>query len=156
MQRSAADLCSSVGRVTIHRFSRTDAGFPMSSCPRTLEPQLCTLVEQPPVDDGWIHEIKYDGWRLLARKEGPHVSLWTRGGIEWSRRLPAISAAVRDLPTRDAWLDGELVHLDENGFPDFDALQTDMRSRRRARLFFHVWDVLWLDGRDLCRVPLLD
>src|SRR3982750_248620 len=125
----------------------------MLSLPRTLDPQLCTLAAEPPSGDGWIHELKYDGWRLVARKDGDDVRLWTRGGVEWSRRLPAISAAIRDLPVRNAWLDGEVVHLDANGFPDFEALQRDMRSGRREWLYYHVWDLPWLNGKDLSRLP---
>jgi bifunctional non-homologous end joining protein LigD len=124
--------------------------------PALLEPQLCTLVEQPPSGADWLHEIKYDGWRLLARKQGDDVRLYTRGGIEWSERLPRLVEAIRGLGASSAWLDGEIVHLDDAGFPDFEQLQRDMRARAERRLVYHVFDLLWLDGEDLMRKRLLD
>src|SRR4051812_8939098 len=128
----------------------------MSSLPRTLDPQLCTLVPEAPSGDSWLHEIKYDGWRLLARKHDKDVRLYTRGGVEWSQGLPALKRAIASLPVREAWLDGEIVHLDHEGLPDFEAVQRDMRARDETRLFYHVWDVPWLDTENLCGIPLLE
>jgi bifunctional non-homologous end joining protein LigD len=124
--------------------------------PALLEPQLCTLVEQPPSGADWLHEIKYDGWRLLARKQGDDVRLYTRGGVEWSERLPHLVAAIRGLSVSSAWLDGEIVHLDDSGLPDFEQLQRDMRARAEQRLVYHVFDLPWLIGEDLTRRRLLD
>jgi len=124
--------------------------------PALLEPQLCTHVEQPPRGVNWLHELKYDGWRLLARKHRDDVQLYTRGGIEWSQRLPRLVEADRNLRVDSAWLDGEIVHLDDAGFPDFEQLQRDMRARAERRLVFHVFDVPWLNGEDLTRRPLLE
>jgi bifunctional non-homologous end joining protein LigD len=124
--------------------------------PAVLEPQLCTLVEQPPSRADWLHEIKYDGWRLLARKHGDDVRLYTRGGVEWSQRLPHLVEAIRELRVESAWLDGEIVHLDDAGFPDFEQLQRDMRARAERRLIYHVFDLPWHNGQDLTRRPLLD
>jgi bifunctional non-homologous end joining protein LigD len=124
--------------------------------PAVIEPQLCMLVERPPSGANWLHEIKYDGWRLLARKAGDEVRLRTRGGIEWAERLPHLAEAIRGLGASSLWLDGEIVHLDDAGLPDFEQLQRDMRVGDERRLVFHVFDLLWLNGEDLTRDHLLD
>jgi bifunctional non-homologous end joining protein LigD len=104
----------------------------------------------------WLNEVKYDGWRLLARKQGRHVRLYSRGGIEWSERLPKLADAVRSLGARDAWIDGELVYLDDDGFLDFIALQHSMPARVERRLVYHVFDVPWLNGESLPRATVLN
>jgi bifunctional non-homologous end joining protein LigD len=128
----------------------------VTKLPTFLEPQLCTLVARPPSGSDWLHEIKYDGWRMLARKQSDDVRLYTRGGVEWSQRLPRLVDAIRELPIASGWLDGEIVHLDDAGCPDFEQLQRDMRARAERRLVFHVFDLPWLDGEDLTRRPLVD
>jgi bifunctional non-homologous end joining protein LigD len=72
----------------------------------------------------------------LARKHGNDVRLYTRGGVEWSQRLPRLVEEIRRLNVTSAWLDGEIVHLDDAGFPDFEQLQRDMRARAERRLAF--------------------
>ena len=94
-------------------FHSSDAGIPSclllslrsKSLPALLEPQLCTLVEEPPGGADWLHEIKYDGWRLLGRKHGDDVRLYTRGGVEWSQRLPHLVEAIHC----PAWPERSLV-----------------------------------------------
>ena len=124
--------------------------------PPLLAPQLCTLSPATRDGDGWLHEIKYDGWRLLARKDGNHVRLFTRGGHEWHARLPKLVRAIAALPVRRAWLDGELVYLDANGYPSFERLAGRVRTGDESRLFYQVWDMPWRNTRDLRRVPLLE
>lgn len=124
--------------------------------PRSLAPQLCTLVPAPPDGAEWIHEIKYDGWRLLARKQGKRVRLFTRGGHEWSARLPRLTAAIAALNAGSAWLDGELVYLDDDGVSRFEPLAGCIRSRSESRLYYQIFDLPWINGRDLTHSPLLD
>jgi bifunctional non-homologous end joining protein LigD len=124
--------------------------------PAILSPQLCTLTSDIMTSDEWLHEIKYDGWRLLARKDAKSVRLYTRGGVEWSARLPKLAAAIQSLGAKSAWLDGELVYLDANGFPRFELLHRAIRSSDEASLYFQVWDLPWLNGRNLCDRPLLE
>jgi len=124
--------------------------------PHSLAPQLCTLVTDVPRGDDWLHEIKYDGWRLLARKDGDNVRLFTRGCVEWSARLPKLTAAIRQLRARNAWLDGELVYLDERGYPRFERVLSCVRSSNETALYFQVWDLMWRNGRSVSDRPLLE
>jgi bifunctional non-homologous end joining protein LigD len=124
--------------------------------PALLEPQLCTAAPRAPSGDDWLHEIKYDGWRLLARKQGTRVRLYSRGGVEWSERLPKLAAVIRSLSVDGVWIDGEIVCLDDMGFPDFVALQHAMRARDERRLVYYMFDLPWLDGESLCRESVLD
>jgi bifunctional non-homologous end joining protein LigD len=124
--------------------------------PTTLDPQLCTSASTAPAGAEWLHEVKYDGWRLLARKHGRDVRLYTRGGVEWSERLPNLAAAVRSLNVYDVWMDGEIVYLDDQGFPDFVALQHAMRARAERRLVYQVFDMPWLNGESLARATVLE
>jgi bifunctional non-homologous end joining protein LigD len=121
-----------------------------------LEPQLCTAAPSAPSGDEWIHEIKYDGWRLLARKQGSVVRLYSRGNVEWSERLPKLADAVRSLDVADAWLDGEIVCIDDRGCPDFHALHHAIRARNEHRLVYQVFDAPWLNGEPLWTQSLLD
>lgn len=125
--------------------------------PRLVAPQLLTAVKEVPEGDGWIHEVKYDGFRLLCRLEGGAARLFTRGGHDWTRRLPGIAAAAARLGLHDTWLDGELVVLGADGVPSFPALMRAMRGRRHAAaLAYQVWDAPWLDGRDLTAACVLE
>lgn len=125
--------------------------------PTFVEPQLATLTDKPPVGQRWIHEIKFDGYRLQARIDGGHVTLTTRGGLDWTKRFgKAVAEALAALPVRQALIDGELVVENDAGSSDFSALQADLSARRTDRFVFYVFDILHLDGFDLTAVPLLE
>jgi len=131
----------------------------MSSLPRWIEPQLLTLASHPPAGEGWIHELKYDGYRLHAWLQEGAVRLLTRRGHDWAERMPSVAAAAAGLAARSAYLDGELVLLDEGGRPDFQALHRGVRGRRKRLpgfLAFQAFDLLHLDGADLRDWPLLE
>jgi bifunctional non-homologous end joining protein LigD len=102
-----------------------------------------------------LYEIKYDGFRLLAGVHRGHVTLRSRPGADWTARLPAIAREVRALG-RDVALDGELVYLADDGFPDFDRLRSAAQSGDSSRLYYQVFDLLSIDGRDLTSAPLLE
>ncbi|HSU17995.1 hypothetical protein [Longimicrobium sp.] len=120
-----------------------------------IPPQLLTSAKSPPAGEGWLNEVKYDGYRLLARIAVGRVRLYTRQGNDWTARLPAIAAAVAELGLERGYLDGELVAVGADGLPDFDLLHRAMRGGRRAPpLIYHVFDVLQLGGRDLFASPL--
>lgn len=122
--------------------------------PADLTPQLATLVDEVPEGDGWIHEIKYDGYRLLALVRGGKARLMTRRGNDWTDRFPAVAGAAARL-AKTAVLDGELVVFTPEGTTSFQALQNALSSGRAADLVFQAFDLPYLDGMDLAAVPLL-
>ncbi|MBB4862183.1 bifunctional non-homologous end joining protein LigD [Pseudomonas nitritireducens] len=121
--------------------------------PAALSPQLATLVDAPPAGD-WRYEIKLDGYRLLARLEGGKVHLLTRNGHDWSRKLPQLCQALAALDVRNAWLDGEILVMDEEGRPDFQRLQNAFDAQLCDDIHYTLFDLLWLDGTDYRRQPL--
>ncbi|MGE5468541.1 MAG: DNA ligase D [Ignavibacteria bacterium] len=126
-----------------------------SSPPAFLAPQLATLVESPPAGDGWLYEIKYDGYRLLARLADGGARLFTRAGNDWTARLPALAQRLTGLGLDGSWLDGEIVVLDARGIPDFQALQNAFEGAA-ARIAYYLFDAPWLHGRDLRSLPLAE
>ena len=120
--------------------------------PDFVAPQLCRLVDDPPVGAIWVHEIKFDGYRMQLRVQNGHAALRTRKGLEWSHRFPEIVADGRRLP--DCIIDGEICALDEKGVPSFARLQQALSGGRTAELIFFVFDLLFLQGADLRKEPL--
>jgi bifunctional non-homologous end joining protein LigD len=126
-----------------------------SRMPRTLEPQLATLVDAVPSGEEWLHELKLDGYRLLCRLDGSKVQLLTRAGNDWTDRFPTLAEALAGLPARSALFDGEAVVLDAQGRSDFQALQRSFGQERRD-LHLFAFDLLYLDGYDLRHAPLVE
>jgi bifunctional non-homologous end joining protein LigD len=121
--------------------------------PETFAAQLPTLVKSPPSGPQWIHEIKYDGYRIGARIKLSIVNLFTRNGNDWTSAFPEIAAAMKELPVKEALIDGEAAVLLHDGTTSFQALQGAMRHQR-GRLVYFAFDLLHLDGRNLSRLPL--
>ncbi len=124
--------------------------------PSFIEPQLASLATSPPAGDSWVHEIKFDGYRLLARIDGGRVRLKTRSGLDWTSKFPSLQKALERLPVVAAFLDGEVVVETERGTPDFGALQQDLSEGRSDRFCYYLFDLLHLDGADLTRASLND
>jgi bifunctional non-homologous end joining protein LigD len=122
--------------------------------PRFVPPMLCALVDRAPEGADWVHEVKFDGYRMQAIVAGRRARLMTRNGHDWSARFPETAAALGRLP--DAVLDGELVATDEAGMPDFPALQSAVLRRATAGLVFYAFDLLARGGEDLRARPLLE
>ena len=122
--------------------------------PEFIEPQLCQSVERPSNQSDWVHEIKFDGYRVQARISGGKAVLRTRKGLDWSHKFPEIAAACASLP--DAIIDGEIVALDGNGAPDFAALQAALSEGNTGNLVFFVFDLLFAKGEDTRPLPLVD
>jgi len=120
-----------------------------------IEPQVPTLVDQPPQGPGWIHEVKHDGYRTLVVVERGKARAYTRNGFDWSHRYRSIVRGVTALACRAAILDGEVIVQDSRGISDFEALKTAIKWQPE-RLFFYVFDLLHLDGRDLRSDALLE
>ena len=128
-----------------------------SAMPDFVEPALATLKPSPPTGPKWLHEVKFDGYRLQARLEGTEVRLLTRSGLDWTDRFgPDIPNALRALPAQQALIDGELVVESGAGASDFSALQADLSAGRNDRFVFYVFDLLYLDGQDLRDAPLIE
>jgi ATP-dependent DNA ligase len=122
-----------------------------SAPPGFLRPCEPTLADRPPTGPGWLHEIKHDGFRVLARKQGERVLLWSRRGADFTTRFEAIAEAVRGLAPDQALIDGEAVVLRADGRSDFRALMT---KRGGAEASLVAFDLLRLDGDDLRLRPL--
>jgi bifunctional non-homologous end joining protein LigD len=123
--------------------------------PAKLSPQIATLATAAPTSDEWIWEIKFDGYRLLARVAGANVQLITRGGHDWAAKMPALVRSLAALGLESAWLDGEIVVMGTKGTPDFHALQNAIDDPRSGTIEYFLFDVPYLEGYDLRKVPLL-
>lgn len=124
--------------------------------PAAIRPQLAALAKRPPAIGDWAYEIKFDGYRLMCRLEDGRARLFTRGGHDWASRMPALAREIETLPVETAWLDGEVVVLNDSGLPDFNALQNAFDRRSTAALTYFAFDLLFLNGRDLRGLPLRD
>ncbi|CAM3110591.1 bifunctional non-homologous end joining protein LigD [Paracoccus aminovorans] len=132
-------------------------GARKAAMPGFVPPMLATLVSAAPQGDRWLHEIKFDGYRLQARIEAGRVKLLTRSGLDWTARFgKAVPQALRDLPVGSAILDGELVVETDAGASDFSALQADLSAGRDDRFAFYAFDLLYLDGYDLRGAALVE
>ena len=120
--------------------------------PDFVAPQLCQLVARPPDGGNWVHEIKFDGYRLQMRVEGGEVRFLTRSGLDWTPKFEALGTAARRLP--DGIYDGEVVVLNATGAPDFMALQAALSDGRSEDLVFFAFDLMFLEGADLRTLPL--
>src|SRR5262249_7931924 len=129
-------------------------GARRAALPAFIEPQLATLVAAPPDGDGWLHEMKFDGYRVLCRVEGRSVRLLSRKGLDWTGRLPGIASAAGRLGVRSAMLDGEAAVVLPNGVTSFNALQNALGGAGGDEPVYFVFDLLHLDGYDLAGVPL--
>ena len=132
-------------------------GSPLKSLPQTLAPQLATLANAPPSDGaGWIYELKFDGYRILARIDARGaVRLFTRSGNDWTDKLASVADAIKALGLRSTWLDGELTATGDNGAPDFQRLQNAFDRAATTGLIYTVFDLPVYAGRDLREEPLL-
>jgi bifunctional non-homologous end joining protein LigD len=129
---------------------------PTASKPEWFPPQLATLAAAAPGGDDWIHEIKFDGYRLLAWIEGSRVRLMTRNRKDWTERFPQVADALAGLGVRDSVWDGEVAVELENGATSFQALQNALRDDSRGALKFFLFDVLYHSGRDVRARGLLE
>jgi len=123
--------------------------------PAFEEPQLATLVDEVPAGNSWIHEIKYDGYRLLLSVGDGLATAWTRKGLDWSDKFKALVKAAARLPA-GCLIDGEAVALDEKGRPSFQLLQSTLKDQRGANLAFYAFDLLVDRGEDIRKLPNIE
>lgn len=124
-----------------------------SALPDSIKPELATLVESAPEGD-WRYEIKFDGYRVMARVDNGSVRLFTRNGHDWTHKLPRQAEAIVSLGLESAWLDGEMVVANEQGVPDFQALQNAFEKGRSENIVYYLFDMPFLNGTDLREVAL--
>ncbi len=124
----------------------------ISEMPDFVPPQLCASVDTPPGGEGWVHEIKFDGYRMQLRVGDGGVTLKTRKGLDWTEKFAAIAKEASTLP--DALIDGEIVAMDAEGVPDFSTLQAAIADGKTDKLVFFAFDLLFAQGLDLRRLPL--
>ncbi|PBB87979.1 DNA ligase D [Mesorhizobium sp. WSM3876] len=122
-----------------------------------IEPQLATLEKTAPSGEEWVHEVKFDGYRMQAQIAGSEVRLLTRTGLDWTKKFegPAV-AGLAGLKCRDAVIDGEIVVLADSGVSSFALLQADLSAGRTDRFVYYVFDLMRLDGEDLRGEPLVE
>ncbi|MCP4380111.1 MAG: DNA ligase D [Hyphomicrobiales bacterium] len=124
--------------------------------PKFVAPQLATLAEIPPTGDDWLHEIKYDGYRVIAAIGGGEAAVYTRRGLDWTDRFRQLVRPLIDLPCRSALVDGEVAVTDKAGRTDFGALQVALGEGSGAGMGYYLFDLLSFNGTDMRRLPLTD
>ncbi|MBA2650026.1 MAG: DNA ligase D [Legionella sp.] len=123
--------------------------------PQIIHPQLATLVNKAPEGDAWLHEIKFDGYRILAFIENKKVILRSRNNIEWTKELLPVAHALEKVTSKNLILDGEVVLLDEQGKSDFQLLQNTIKANQSSKFIYYIFDILYYDTYNLMRLPLL-
>jgi bifunctional non-homologous end joining protein LigD len=140
-----------------HAAASKTAGAKMKTAPATLSPQLATLVSHPPADGAsWLYEVKYDGYRILAKIEGRRVRLITRNGHDWTAKLEHLAKALESMSLKPGWLDGEIVMLAANGGTSFQKLQNAFDTEHTRDIVYFLFDIPYYDGRDLTDIPLVE
>jgi bifunctional non-homologous end joining protein LigD len=134
--------------------SKTRSASPPAS--DAIEVQLATLTSVAPNSDEWIHEIKLDGYRIVARIEDGKAQLLTRRGNDWTARAPKLAETLAALPLHNAVLDGEMCSVRPDGRSDFQGLQNALSESRSGSLIYYAFDLLFLDGHDLSVLPLTE
>ncbi|SFV32032.1 non-homologous end-joining DNA ligase [Hyphomicrobium facile] len=132
------------------------AGAVKSAMPAFVAPCLATLVAKPPVGDDWVHEIKFDGYRIQARIEKQSVRMLTRNGLDWTERFGKLPELLAEFHDGSAIIDGELVADDASGHSSFSALADALKSGRSEKFVLHCFDLLYLDGMNLLDAELGD
>jgi bifunctional non-homologous end joining protein LigD len=133
------------------------AGARKAALPDELKPELATLVDEPPRDArNWVYEIKFDGYRMLARVQRGRVTLVTRNGNDWTAKLGALQKALESMELPDGWYDGEIIMPGEKGASDFQALQGAFDTARTADMVYYLFDLPYCAGYDLREVPLVE
>src|SRR4029079_1620112 len=123
--------------------------------PSFVEAQLATLVKNPPEGPHWVHEIKYDGYRMLCRIENGETAMISRNEKDWTAKFPSVAQSLSRLSVESAWIDGEVAVVDSKGRSSFQALQNALSGESTALTFF-AFDLMYLNGIDLRGAALTD
>ena len=145
-----------MGEAKVIAFAQKRSGVGTTSRPaKWIKPQLTRLVDEAPTGGGWLHEIKYDDYRMHARIDGRDIKLLTKTGLDWSHRYRRTIEALGALKMKSAYLDGELCALYAYGVPSFSRLQAAMDEGRTDELVFFAFDLLFLNGASIAQLPLI-
>lgn len=130
-----------------------------AAMPEFVAPQLATLVREPPPGDEWLHELKFDGYRMVCHLQQGQARFWSRNGKDWTEKFPSLAAALQVFPAVTAILDGEVVIVDKAGRTSFQKLQQSMgkggKGAEKVPAFvFEIFDLIYLDGYSLAQTPL--
>jgi bifunctional non-homologous end joining protein LigD len=138
------------------RIKKKDPDFAAgrSALPAFVSPCLASLSDRPPDQGNWVHELKFDGYRIQARLDHGKATLLTRKGLDWTKKFPTIAKAIAQLPAKTALIDGELVVEGDDGISSFSLLQQDLKNDRHDRMIFYAFDLLHVDGTNLANLPL--
>lgn len=126
-----------------------------SSLLAKIKPQLATLVDKVPIGEDWLHEMKWDGYRLMSVID-KKVKLITRNGLDWTSDFPSIEAEMNQLNLKKTILDGEVVVLDEKGKPSFQLLQNALNEKTKDPMIYYLFDIIYYEGHNLSEVPLIE
>jgi bifunctional non-homologous end joining protein LigD len=156
VEGEAPGWSSKTGKIEKPAALKLPKGARKARYPGFIEPALATLKSGPPSGDRWLHEIKFDGYRLQAHIRSGKARLLTRSGLDWTEKFgDAIASALSALPVKEAILDGEVIVEGESHAADFSALQAALSEGRIDRFVFYLFDLLYLDGYDLRPAPLI-
>ena len=151
-RRAAATTKNSIPRA---RTKKDDPDFAAGSAlPAFVPPCLASLADSPPNQGNWVHELKFDGYRIQARLDHGKATLLTRKGLDWTKKFSTLAKAIAKLPAKTALIDGELVVEGDDGISSFSLLQQDLKNDRHDRMKFYAFDLLHLDGTNLADLPL--
>ena len=128
--------------------------YPVKTTPWSVKPMLCTLVDEPFSREGWLFEVKWDGFRAIGTKHGKDLQLYSRNGTDFRDHYPPVAQALQAMK-HDVVLDGEIVVVDQDGRPHFELLQ-NWRHNQLGELRYYVFDILWCDGHDVRTMPLIE
>jgi bifunctional non-homologous end joining protein LigD len=123
--------------------------------PEFKSPQLATLVKEPPKGDEWLHELKFDGYRMIGHLKDSQVHFWSRNGKDWTEKFPNVAKAVSALSVKSAIVDGEIIAVDSKGRASFQKLQQSIKTGDSAFLY-QIFDLIYLDGYSLITTPLIE
>jgi bifunctional non-homologous end joining protein LigD len=143
-------------RASSRFLARALPGAKPAPFPDFIEPMLATLGSRVPSGADYVHEVKLDGYRIQAHLNDGRVTLYTRSGLDWTKRFPTVAADIARLPAGNLVIDGEVVSPDADGRPNFGALQDDLKRRRYDRMVFYAFDLLHFDGFDTRAAPLIE
>lgn len=127
-----------------------------SRFPQLISPELATLVDEPPTGKDWLHEIKFDGYRLIAFRQNANIQLFTRNHQDWTLKFKNIRDAINELQIKNIILDGEVVMLDKNQHSNFQLLQNAINEKEDSLFIYYVFDLLYFDKYDLTSLSLIE